>query len=672
MKDNYNFGNLDGSQVTPSLGVPLINSKIGIDKLILDPNDSSGLFSLDEDSLIHILYNQKLTTITAEEFEVSIDDQVINQSPSLEPISVSSIQSLSTIPLSAVTSAMNEPEKSTIENADGGQAIFPAFSVAMNQNGSLDTLEGFDFIYCSSGSMNLTVTNNWPFDLENFSINILNGDDNSVLASFSFPLLSSGSSESMTVDISNSRMDNQLNVQFGNVESPGTDRPKSVNLNSLLHLNFTTSEMVVTSGSLVIPSIEVTNDTIENEILFQNDEVLKEFTLSNGTLGYDILYELDEYCEIVIYIPQARSTSGALYVTIPLEPSNGPNFTGEIDLSGYKFTFSDDLENTIVANVIVNIISSEQNRSFDVTDRIDANISLSGFEVEFVRGFLGYQLIEVDGTTIDFSLGTEDIPGNFELADPKMGLTFVSSFGLPLDVYLNNIKFGKEGLEYDFTGEIATNPSLITPPSLDAIGDSVITKIEISRENSNIENMFNLPPDKVIPNVYVRTNPNGFTDSNFFDTQSKMNVYLDVDIPLNARLSEFYLKDTLGFSFGNLAIDLERPSYITATFENEFPIDVSVQAYFVDDNFNILDSLTSENRTILAANIDSLGNYISPGESSLLESLEGSRMENLANASQIILDIKVNTPENGTQSGKFYANKGLKFKLGLVATLKFF
>ncbi len=369
-------------------------------------------------------------------------------------------------------------------------------------------------------------------------------------------------------------MDNQLTTRVGTIESPGSGGDVPVDQSQTLAIDFTAENLTVASGTVVIPSMDVVNDTINNAITMENGEQLHSFVLGDGSLDLDITYELQENCNLTLTIPNASKNNVIFSQTINMDPLVSAVYNESYDLTGYTFNFADaDSPNTIQAIVAATIVSSGAPVVFSTDQAVDVSMTLGSFEISYIQGYLGNIVQSFASDPIDFDLGTDVLPGDVQLASPSLSMRFVNSFGLPFALNLNGMyAIDEDGNQINFTGSVVNmdNPAVIDAPGLDEVGDSIISVVSLNNETSNITAILNAKPSQIVPAISVSTNPAGATDSNFVDTTSTLNAYIDVDIPLYASIANFGLRDTLDNSIQLGSSGIVDKANIIGQFENDF------------------------------------------------------------------------------------------------------
>ena len=146
-------------------------------------------------------------------------------------------------------------------------------------------------------------------------------------------------------------------------------------------------------------------------------------------------------------------------------------------------------------------------------------------------------------------------------------------------------------MELTFDG---INPFEIGAPSIDQIGDSVVTEININNTNSNIDELLASAPSTITYDIIGRTVYKSINDEHFIQDRSVMELELEFVLPLHLKTSGYALSDTIDFElFGEDGIDPEMIKFlqIDVGTDNGLPIEFELQLYFTDQNYIVLDSL---------------------------------------------------------------------------------
>lgn len=672
MKEDYTWDNINIDNYNPAVAAPIVNTKLTLHDLVEDEiNSDSSIISMDADSLLWVTYSSDLFRMGLSDL-FTIPDQNINQSFTMETFSITNINQNVSVTMGDVVSSFSDPEKTQIISADGNTAPFPAIPAQPGGEHPAGTFTEFSTVDFSDGDLTLTVTNNWPIDLTNLNIEIRNVGDNSLIGTVSYPIVTASSTASDVIDLAGKTMSNAIKAVITNIESPGSGgllNPVPIDLTDDIAINVATSNLVVSGGSAVFPSQQALDDTISVDMSLGNGETLNTLRLKAGTIDYDINFGMRENANLTLALPYA-TLSGVPFSKVININSNNVSATvvsGSFDLAGYEFdlTAGATAVNTVKARIIADIISSNVPVPFSSSDGVSADLTLSGLEIEFLDGDLGSQSFNLDADTVDFSFDELDFDAQFTLADPRIDLTITNAFGMEIGADLSNIVAQNDQQSLSLSGLGNVN---IGAPTYGNFGDSVKTVVSINKTTTNIDDILAINPSELIFGMDGSTNPGTGPFNNFITDESFFAVGMDVQIPLYGGISGFQLIDTLEFPVE--AFNQVLSGYIRTDITNEFPVDVAVQAYFVDENYTILDSLkVTPVQVIKSSSIDGNGDLVEASNYTEDIELDEAKVDNIKNATQIILVSSLSTASVGANA-KFYTKYGMEIKLGVFAKVQ--
>jgi hypothetical protein len=672
MKDDYNWDNISLENYNPAVAAPIVNTRLTLHNLVDDflKSDSS-ILSIDEDSLLWVTYSNNLFKMGLSDM-FSIDDQNINKSFTMDAFNIADINQNVSVTMGNVVGNFSDPEKTQIQLADGSTSPFPAIPPQSGGEHPAGSFSEFTTVNFSQGTLTLTVTNNWPVDLVNLNIEIRNTEDNSLIGTVHYPNITAGSDLSDVINLVGKTMSNSIKANITNMESPGSGgifNTVDINLTDEIAINIATSSLIVSGGTVIFPSKRVLEDTITVDMSLGNGELLHTLRLKSGKINYDINYGIRDSANLILSLPYVKLLGVSFSKEIGIHSNHitATNITGSFDLTGYEFdlTSNGTETNAIVAQIVADIISSNTPVPFSATDGVSANLTLSNLEIEFLDGDLGMQNFNLDADTVDFSFDELDFDAKITLADPRIDLTITNAFGMQLGVDLSNIIAINKQQKLALTG---LGDVTIGAPSYGDFGDSIKTVVSINTTTTNIADVLAINPSKLIFGMNGATNPGMAPFNNFITDESYFSVAMDVQIPIYGGISGFQLIDTLDFpteAFKNVLT-----GSIRTEITNEFPLDVTVQAYFIDENYIILDSLRGSAVQVLKSSvIDLNGEIVSP--TSFKENIEltEAKVDNIKNATKIILVSSMSTASGGSNA-KFYTKYGMDIRLGVYAKVK--
>lgn len=668
-KDEYNFSDINTDAYSPSFALPLIDATINLGDIM--ENVDTTQIKADENNLLRITYSDTLMSYDVAEL-VEIPSQSISESFTLPAFSIDNLNNAVGVSLSDMANNMAEPDRSLILANDGNTLPFPAMPSQSIGSYSLTAFTEFNSVVFSQGTLTIEITNNWPFDVENLTMDIVNTGDASVIGTFTYASIPSGQTRSDQVDLTGVTMTNTLAANITGMESPGTGAtPVLIDLATTLDVTSIASGLEVSSGAAVFPSQNAVNQTVDVDLTLNNGEELNSVQLTSGSIDYSIDYGLRENSQLTISLPYITSNGTPIteVIDITSDGANPQTVTGSIDLSNHTIDLTANGSNTnyIQADISASIISSGRVIPFSTNDAIDADLDISNLEIAFVDGYLGNMVEQIPADTITIDLFDNEFSELISLAAPEFSLRMVNSAGIPVEADMTISAYNDQS-NLSLTG--IASPLTINAPDYSQIGQTALTEVNLTRDNSNIADIFNLNPTGIAYAMQIETNPAGNTGSmNFINSDSKIDVTMDVNVPMYGSVNGFSIEDTLDLAVDS--IGFLQSATLRTIIENEFPVDVDVQLYFVDENFNVLDSLFENGETLVQSSvIDGNGEMTSATLSETDIVVTEEKLDHLINASKIILRSNLATGNGGTQDAKFYTHYEMNISLGIIATVQ--
>lgn len=294
-------------------------------------------------------------------------------------------------------------------------------------------------------------------------------------------------------------------------------------------------------------------------------------------------------------------------------------------------------------------------------------IGLSELDFSYVEGYLGQVPFPGGRDTVTIDFFETYTNGEIYFADPSVRFFIDNSFGVPTRAVVND--FFVETLS---GSQLLVESPLIESgvefpfPTLQQIGQTAKGEVLVDGNSSNIDSLLSAQPIRVIYDVDALINPeanpniSGFlTDSSFF------NVQMEVLIPLLGRADGFRATDTIDFDIGDIeGVNTAEFKIIT---ENELGVDVSVQAYFLDDQKNIIDSLFTDLIPLIkGASVDGNGVPTTTTSVTTFVGFEAARIEKIRQAPFLVIEAQFSTETNGQQSVRIQNTQGISIRIGAI------
>ena len=284
---------------------------------------------------------------------------------------------------------------------------------------------------------------------------------------------------------------------------------------------------------------------------------------------------------------------------------------------------------------------------------------------DYVEGYFGSEIFDINGDFIAIGVLDKWRSGGLAFEDPKVKVFVENAFGFPVRSIFNTMQVvTTTGDEIDMVSTIIDNNVDFAYPALNEQGVVKITEFSFTKDNSNIVDLFKEKVVKVTYDIDAGANPDmDESITGFVNEDSYFLVSVDVELPLHGSINNLVLQDSIDLDLSDLADanSAEFKNVIT----NGFPADITLQAYFYDDEDVLLDSLFKERLFLPAAEIDpSTGKAFEGEENITFEDFDASRFSNLNEGRKALINVKINTQQASDGPLWIYNDYGIKFKMG--------
>jgi len=225
-------------------------------------------------------------------------------------------------------------------------------------------------------------------------------------------------------------------------------------------------------------------------------------------------------------------------------------------------------------------------------------------------GYFGCDTLNVQNGDIDIDLFNDnDLLDAITFKDIRLILVTNNKFGIQAGISLDTVLFSKQSTGEELLLYINDDNTLIVNQAIyDSELDTVYAKTDslvVNKDNSNLVDAINMDPDKVYYYVSGIVNPDGdqgFENFLINDGKSNLTGELKVQIPFWFKVESYERTDTIDFDIKEI-VDSASVDYIDSInlyfdLENGFPINLYSQAYVTDENYNVIDSLFSQEQQV--------------------------------------------------------------------------
>lgn len=298
-------------------------------------------------------------------------------------------------------------------------------------------------------------------------------------------------------------------------------------------------------------------------------------------------------------------------------------------------------------------------------------VQLSNLKFSYFQGYLGRLLYEGerDSVRIDF-FDTRYVQGNIRFADPKVTFFLENSIGVPTLAVVNafeviNVKGERQAVQSQ-----AVQSGIAFPfPGLNEIGQVKQKIFDFTKENSNIRELLNTGPVSVVYDVDALTHPSGNNaERGFVSDKSFYRISAAVDLPFSGEASGFEVDKE--FSLDLSGYSEAKKIALKLITDNDIPLDLDVQGYFLRASGQIVDSLlTVPGRLIQGAAVGASGLPTGKGTKTTEVTYEGARLERILGASRLRLKVSLSTDSNRGKIVGILSGQRLQVRLSARALL---
>lgn len=418
-----------------------------------------------------------------------------------------------------------------------------------------------------------------------------------------------------------------------------------------------------------IPKGDSSSDTYITNLNFvsTDNDIYDTLYIKSGTLNITISSTLNMKGDMIFSLPEATK-GGKMLVTKIIYPGI-PNIIikDSIDLSGYKIVFTHQGKSNIITSVC-KVMAKNSGLPNNSPYNVSISINLNKIKFSKLYGYFSSRNFNFfDFLSVSLFGGIRR--GDTYIEDPSLRLLFQNSVGIP--VKLDILSFTSHS-EVKTPHDIAITglPKSINIPSPSKPGLSTQVSYLLNKTNSNIKDAINLSPTGFLYNVDGTTMPVPAIQNFIFDT-SKINLDVEIELPLFGWLRNYVLEDTFGFSIDNL--DMFESLTLNLIAENGFPLEASLQIYFIDTIKNtITDSLFINSQNLVPSAITDIitGKVTKPVSRLFTIVFDRKHLDNLVNCKKMLLKASLFTSNQGQNSIKIYSNYSIGIKLSALAKLK--
>ena len=630
--------------------IPIAHTKMNIDNII---SDSSISVNEDASGFISLVLQEEFLNVNFDTL-IKIDAIADEQTHTLDSASFEDVVISDT---ATIGETINEIPGLSFLLPDGTTATIPDIpNIAQNDTINIDASEYFETMTLYKGNLIVDIKNNFPTDISNILLKLVNASNQTTIADFSFPLIQSGSTAIDSVFIGGQTIDENIFAILINMDINASNGSVLIDYSDAIITTINISDIGITEATAIFPEQQLTEKLKEHSFDLGEAQIT-EIGIKEGTVKINVLSTLPNG-KMVYNIPSLTKngipfTSGDMIVP---EATDNEITTFSFDFKGYVLDLTG--KEGRLGGDTVNTIYTEAYTFIDYTGTVeeinqsDSFYSFIEFDLttEYAKGYIGQDTINFGPEIINTDIFNVIESGDIDLKEASMNININNYIGADAIMMINNLSAINgdteisamiDGSSYDIQRASLTSNNSIIPTN---------TQINIDADE-----IIEILPNKINTSATFYVNPNGSSSQqDFIYPSQSINGQINLEIPLNLIANNLAIIDTTNMTLPNEEeFEIDK---IFLTINNGFPFDAEIKLILLDENNLIIDTLL-QNTSIVSAITDD-NNIVIENSTSSIE-IDYTNFENIK---KIITHSNFSTASNNEYI-KLYSSYNLEVTL---------
>ncbi len=651
---------------------PLIHSRVNITDIVPDSS-----IATSADGALSLIYQSKLAELKPDEIFTPLNVTYKN-TINLNSIDFGKRVVKNSISLGELSKVGGAQGQFIIFN-NGKRAIVPPFPPVLRKKFPVDATNLFETVTLQSGAIELILKNEFPVPLVDLTFILQNKVSQTQIFKSYVDTLKPGQTYSERFSLNNDTIEGQLIAELRRFESPGSQGDTVlIDTTNKILITLTLDSLVPTSATAIFPRQDLANDTTITTVPAGNSE-LTSIKIKEGKIFLDATSTIEDQITLDYAVPNATKNSLPLAFNenIPPAPSGGASTSfKEVDLVDYTVDLSGlptdvGIYNSFYTTLRGRIDSTGNLVHLSLEDSVLLKTGITNLIASEGYGYLGKDTIEgSEESKVDvFNIING---GTFDLKDVKLGIGVENSIGSPIDIRLNSLRAQRS------SGTVALNwtslgISQTVPPAtlISSIPEPQRLDLNINSNNSNLDKLFENQPDLLLADFTAYINGSTTTPSyqQFIFSDYGVNVYLNMEIPLDFSAKGLLLADTNDFDYSDLDPKNQlQNGALKIIADNNFPLECRIELVLLDAMGTELGRLTSTD-IVEAAAMDNNGVAIGSVRSISEYPLNSEAVQMLKKTEHLVFQVMLDTPLP-PQKVKLYSNNYMDLTLSGDLTIR--
>ena len=645
---------LPSDPVAPSWKVPLYFPLTDTTFVLEEMIDDSSIVASDDPASLGLLYYEQ---------ENRIDPFLVDSSLSLDGFSTSASQVIGSIAIDDV-----DPISENILVSEWSD-YFPGDTVVFAQTTNDLTIpfpgvDAFSYVILESGSINLTIDNRLPIEIQLQGIAILNKhsqnpeEPNDTVAFHNATVtVPEESSTSISIDLETGKEITDSLMYKGIIFTEGSNGSFVVlPTEAGTQITGVFTDLVIEEAQGILP--EQDPFIHEDVVVFDDSTKIETAIFDAGNFAITFSNNLDVAINLDIEIDNLKKDDGSPYTERVSLDRNESNRVISHNLSDWQIVslIPGTPTNELSYSAVVSTIPSNNPSTISKDDSINIDINFEDVTLAYVEGIIAPVRYDIEETDFDFDLGDFQDSFTFDQltwGNPGIILTLNSSA---------NMEVALDGL---ITG--SSNSSTNTMGFNVALSGGGTEVIDL-RDHGFVDFMNSFSDE--IPSNFTFSgsalvNPNYLSGN--VEKGDSITGSVFVEIPLDIGIAGGSFLDTTEVDDIDMSedeIDGVNAFSVTLEMTNALPVGISISGWVIDSVgtklFPFPPSYNEYSEIIVPpASVDANGYVISPAELTQtieLKGQDGEDAQNFLKNPNLILDVKMDTPSQNNQNTVKFRN----------------
>ncbi len=391
----------------------------------------------------------------------------------------------------------------------------------------------------------------------------------------------------------------------------------------------------------------------------------QEATLTRATLKGDQIFfifnsDLEEDISIMVEIPNLKR-EGEVFsfeYDLPFDGTSPSTLTTPmIDLAGYEMESIDGL---------VQLVYDARKKDGTRIVLPPSFARVNAFDFSYIEGQIGQSVIPTEVQSIDITIEDSLVEGTYKFQDPKIHFDITNSFGVPIGVKVKEL-YLVDGADRarQIESPLFDDIIILSFPSLDMVGQSVVDRITFDKSNSNILDLLEDDIQEIRYDLDIITNPAMDENEFFLTDSSKAIIDATLDLSFIATVEKVTAQHVAPVFLAD--IDTLSTSRIKIFVNSGIPLSFSPELVFFSLADQQLPLIADVEPNIISAKTDLLGNVVGNSESVIYYTLSTDQITLLATMDSVRATLSVQSPQNGSDPSIIRPGQVLEYGIGMEA-----